>query len=102
MSLFDDLLGRISADSTPPIVGAIYLLKPDGDPFGSSTKVVVLAVKEGWVQYHYDFQVLAEMKWTLKIETFNSVYKKDYEDHSQKFWVHVVDVNNSMFKKDRV
>lgn len=77
MSVFDDLFGIISADSMPPIVGATYLLKPDGDPFDSGTKAVVLAVKEGWVQYRFEFNVLSDLKWTMKIEAFNRLCKKE-------------------------
>lgn len=58
------------------VVGATYsFIGGDGNPFEPTTKCLVLAAKEGWVQYR--FQGGLAIKWALKIESFNRMYKKE-------------------------
>lgn len=54
-----------------PIVGTKWFLRNGGNPF-TRYVVTIVEVKQGWVQYKFEFGTLSE----LKIRVFRSFYKE--------------------------
>lgn len=82
MGVLEDVLDHIFLNHTPPIIGVLYSMAPDGNPFSSTLQCRVLAVKDGWVQYCYILDNGADGRWKneAKISMFNRIYKKE-TDH---------------------